>query len=237
MRQIYPISDDKPKKVKWILILLAFVVVGGITSFIINTGSGDAEETEEKFEFVEFAPPPPPPPPPPAPDEPEPEPEEIDDLAEPLEIPEEAEISSDEPTNDLGLDLGEMAMGEGGPGDFAMDIPRFGKRGGRGGSADGEDDMDSAGATEQAVATFKSQPVFPSALLRKKIGGKVVIAAVVDASGAVVKVTIKTSSGQAELDKAAITAVQKWKFKPGTRDGKPVQSTCLIPYTFEVKNS
>jgi protein TonB len=97
--------------------------------------------------------------------------------------------------------------------------------------------LDSSGSTEPPVPTFKAQPVFPSALLRKKIGGKVVISAVVDASGSVVRVSIKTSSGQQELDKAATTAVQKWKFKPGSRDGKPVQSTCLIPYTFEVKNS
>lgn len=235
MRHNHPISDDKPKKVKWILILLGLVLVGGIVSFILNAGSSDAEKNKEEFQFVDFAPPPPPPPPPPAPDEPEPEPEEIDDLAEPLEIPAEAEVPSDEPTNDLGIDIPEMAMGEG-SGDFNI-VPSFARRGGRGGSADDEDEMNPSGATEQAVPTFKSQPIFPSALLRKKIGGKVVIAAVVNASGAVVRVTIKTSSGHTELDKAAITAVQKWKFKPGTRDGKPVQSTCLIPYTFEVKNS
>lgn len=236
MRQFSTISDDKPKKVKAILVLLALVLVGGVASLFIN-GSGDDEQAqEEEFQFVEFAAPPPPPPPPPAPDEPKPDPEDFDEPLEPVEIPEDAEISPDEPVNDLGLDLGEMAMGEGGGGAFVMDIPRFGRRGKAGNSED-DDLMGSGGASDPPVPTFKVQPNYPSALLRKKIGGKVVVTATVDTSGAVTKVTVKQSSGHAELDKAVVVAVQKWKFKPGSRDGKPVQSTCLIPYTFEVKNS
>ncbi|MFY7818966.1 MAG: energy transducer TonB [Akkermansiaceae bacterium] len=236
MRQFSTISDDKPKKVKVILVLLGLVIVGGVASLIINGSSGDDQAQEEEFQFVEFAPPPPPPPPPPAPDQPEPDPEEFDEPLEPVEIPEDAEVSPDEPVNDLGLDLGEMAMGEGAGGGFVMDIPRFGRRG-RGGDSEGDELMEGAGASEAAIPTFKVQPTYPSALLRKKIGGKVVVAATVDSSGAVIKVMIKQSSGHAELDKAVVTAIQKWKFKPGAREGKPVQSTCLIPYTFEVKNN
>lgn len=236
MRQFNTISDDKPKKVKVILVLLGLVIVGGVTSLLMHGSGGDEEAQKEEFQFVEFAPPPPPPPPPPVPDQPEPEPDELDEPLEPVEIPEDAEVSPDEPVNDLGLDLGEMAMGEGGGAGFVMDIPRFGRRG-RGGDSEGDDLMGGGGAAEAPVPTFKAQPTYPSALLRKKVGGKVVVSATVDSSGAVTKVVIKQSSGHAELDKAVVTAVQKWKFKPGARDGKPVQSTCLIPYTFEVKNS
>ncbi len=236
MRQINPISDDKSKKVKVILVLLGLVIVGGVVSLVLNGSGGDDQAKEEEFQFVEFAPPPPPPPPPPAPEEPKPEPEEYDEPLEPVEIPEDAEVSPNEPVNDLGMDLGDMAMGEGAGGGFVMDIPRFGRRG-RAGDSEDDDLMGSNGAADAPVPTFKVQPTYPSALLRKKIGGKVVVTATVDTSGSVTKVTIKQSSGHAELDKAVVTAVQKWKFKPGSRDGKPVQSTCLIPYTFEVKNS
>lgn len=235
MRQFSTISDDKPKKVKAILVLLGLVIAGGVTSLFINGSKVDEQGQEEEFQFVEFAPPPPPPPPPPAPEEQKPEPEEYDEPLDPVEIPEDAEVSSDEPVNDLGLDLGEMAMGEG-AGGFVMDVPRFGRRG-RAGDSEEDDLMGNGGDTEPPVPTFKVQPTYPNALLRKKIGGKVVVSATVDSSGAVTKVTIKQSSGQAELDKAVLAAVQKWKFKPGSRDGKPVQSNCLIPYTFEVKNS
>jgi protein TonB len=235
MRQFSTISDDKPKKVKAILVLLGLVIAGGVTSLFINGSKVDEQGQEEEFQFVEFAPPPPPPPPPPAPEEQKPEPEEYDEPLDPVEIPEDAEVSSDEPVNDLGLDLGEMAMGEG-AGGFVMDVPRFGRRG-RAGDSEEDDLMGNGGDTEPPVPTFKVQPTYPNALLRKKIGGKVVVSATVDSSGAVTKVTIKQSSGHAELDKAVLAAVQKWKFKPGSRDGKPVQSNCLIPYTFEVKNS
>ncbi len=236
MRQFSTISDDKPKKVRAILVLLGLVIAGGVASLFINGSKVDEQGKEEEFQFVEFAPPPPPPPPPPAPEEQKPEPEEYDEPLEPVEIPEDSEVSPDEPVNDLGLDLGEMAMGEGAGGGFIMDVPRFGRRG-RAGASEEDDLMGGGDTAEPPVPTFKIQPTYPSSLLRKKIGGKVVVTATVDSSGAVTKVAIKQSSGQAELDKAVITAVQKWKFKPGSRDGKPVQSNCLIPYTFEVKNS
>lgn len=234
MKQLYATTDDKPKKLKIILVLLGIVIIGGVVSLIMNGSESDQQQQEEEFQFVEFAPPPPPPPPP-VPEQQDPVDEEYDEPLEPMESLEETEVSPDEPVNDLGLDLGEMAMGEGPGGGFVMDVPRFGRRGG-GGSSD-DDIMGGSGAVDQAVPTFKVQPIYPNALLRKKIGGKVIVSVTVDSSGAVTKVNIKQSSGQSELDKAVQTAVQKWKFKPGTRDGKPVPTTCIIPYTFEVKNS
>jgi protein TonB len=236
MRQFSTISDDKPKKVRAILVLLGLVIAGGVASLLMNGAKEADKNPDEEFKFIEYVPPPPPPPPPPSPEEQKPEPEEYDEPLDPIEIPEDTEVSPDEPVNDLGLDLGEMAMGEGAGGGFIMDVPRFGRRG-RAGASEEDDLMGGGDTAEPPVPTFKIQPTYPSALLRKKIGGKVVVAATVDSSGAVTKVSVKQSSGQAELDKAVITAVQKWKFKPGSRDGKPVQSNCLIPYTFEVKNS
>jgi protein TonB len=234
MKQLYTTPDDKPKKLKIILALLGIVIVGGVASLIMNGSESGQQQQEEEFQFVEFAPPPPPPPPP-VPEQEDPIEDDLEEPLEPMESLEETDVPPDEPMNDLGLDLGEMAMGEGAGGGFLMDIPRFGRRGG-GGSSD-DDIMGGGGSIDQAVPTFKVQPIYPNVLLRKKIGGKVIVSVTVDASGAVTKVNIKQSSGQPELDKAVETAVQKWKFKPGTRDGKPVPTTCLIPYTFEVKNS
>ncbi len=238
MRQIYPISDDKPKKIKYILILLAFVLAGGVASLFINGGGKSKKNQEEKFEFVEFTPPPPPPPPP-VPDEPETEPEPTEEIIEPLDIPQEAEVPNDEPVSNTAIDISDLAAGIGGDGDSNFIInPGVGRRGR--GSSGGDDEDEFGGASdsiEPASPTLKTQPIYPSSLLKNKIGGKVVIAAVVDAAGVVIRCTIKTSSGQPELDKSALTAVQKWKFKPGTRDGKAVKSTCLIPYTFKVEKS
>jgi protein TonB len=78
-------------------------------------------------------------------------------------------------------------------------------------------------------------PQYPSALLKKGIGGKVVVSCVVDESGNLSSSRIKQSSGQPELDKAALAAVARWKFKPATRGGRKIKATCNIPFTFEVR--
>ena len=231
MLAIKKTDPQKSKQVFLVLVLLGLLVVGGIVSFFLNTG-GEEEKVEEEFQFFELTPPPPPPPPPPV-DEPEIEPEEFDEPLEPLEIPEDAqELTDDQPQNDLGIDIGDIASAEG-LGGFNI-IPSFARRGGLS-SEDEEDSLGTGMGGEEPVATFKAQPIYPSAMLKLKIGGKVVVTAVVSSSGTVIKATVKQSSGRSELDQAACNAVMKWKFKPGTRNGKPAQSTCLIPYTFEVK--
>lgn len=115
-----------------------------------------------------------------------------------------------------------------------MDIPQFGRGGGGGG---GQDDLMSEGMESPPLPVSKAQPVYPPSLLKKGIGGKVLVACVVDDSGQVVSTSIKMSSGQPDLDKAAVNAVGKWKFKPGLKAGKPMKTTCIVPFNFEVKKA
>ena len=146
-------------------------------------------------------------------------PEEIDDPPpdEPLE----------EPANlDLGLDLGDLAVGTGGG--FVVEIPKFAMRGGD--DAFGTGDLDSP---PQPVA--KSQPVYPSKLLSKGIGGRVVVEVVVDATGKIAGAKVRNSSGNRDLDEAALKAVRKWRFRPAVRGGKKARATALVPFDFEVK--
>jgi protein TonB len=141
------------------------------------------------------------------------------------EDPPPEEVIEDPPEIDLGIDAADLAAGTGGG--FLIDIPKFGLKG-------GEDpfgaDMDSP-----PTPVNRMPPQYPSALLKKGIGGKVVITCVIDVKGNIVSSRIKQSSGEAELDKAALQAVARWKFKPARRAGKPFQATCNIPFTFEVK--
>jgi TonB family protein len=53
----------------------------------------------------------------------------------------------------------------------------------------------------------------------------------IDETGVVQEVTIAESGG-ADFDKAADTAVRKWKFAPATRDGVPFKARVKIPFTF-----
>jgi protein TonB len=64
--------------------------------------------------------------------------------------------------------------------------------------------------------------------------GRVVVRALIAEDGSPIKVELLSSSGHSRLDEAAIEAVAKWKFKPATRDGEPVQDWASIPIRFVV---
>ena len=146
-------------------------------------------------------------------------PEEVEEEPEPEEMVEESS------NLDLGIDLGDLTGGTGGG--FVMEIPNFSMKGGE----------DSFGGDLDAPPqpTSKIPPTYPSSLLSQGKGGRVLISCTIDATGKVVGTTIKQSSGHPELDKAAINAVNRWKFKPGTRGGKNVKSVAVVPFNFEVK--
>jgi periplasmic protein TonB len=49
-------------------------------------------------------------------------------------------------------------------------------------------------------------------------------------------VKVAKSSGYVRLDEAAISAIQKTRFKPPTLNGQPVAGYAQIPLTFELEN-
>lgn len=149
-------------------------------------------------------------------------PEEIEEEPEPEEMVEEASDL------DFGLDLADLTAGGGGG--FLMEIPKFGVKG-------GEDPFGSGDLDSPPMPVNKLPPIYPNALLSKGIGGRVIVSCVVDDSGKVQSTRIKQSSGRPELDNAATNAVSKWKFKPGTKAGRKVKSTCNVPFNFEVKKN
>ena len=153
---------------------------------------------------------------------------ELDEPPPPEEVEEDPpeEPMDEQPNLDLGMDLGDLSVGTGGG--FVVQIPKFALGGG--------DDPFGGGDLDSPPQPFsKSQPVYPNRLLSKGIGGKVVCAVMVDAAGAVSSAKVRKSSGNRDLDAAALKAVRKWKFKPAVRGGKKVKSTALVPFTFEVK--
>ena len=149
--------------------------------------------------------------PPPPEIEPEPEPEDMPD--EPMDL-------------DLGLEIADLSLGTGGG--FLMKIPTFGM-------GDGDNPFGAGDLDGPPTPIHKIQPTYPSALLRQGKGGRVIIRCVVDAQGVVVSTKVQSSSGHSELDRAAMNAVSRWKFKPGSRGGKKVKAICNVPFNFEVK--
>ena len=52
--------------------------------------------------------------------------------------------------------------------------------------------------------------------------------------GAPAQVQIVRSSGNPELDRLALDTARKWRFKPATRDGQPIESVVRLHIQFQV---
>ncbi len=64
-------------------------------------------------------------------------------------------------------------------------------------------------------------PVYPEKEQRRRIGGTVRVAFTYAADGKVTSATVKTSSGNRNLDAAAVTAVKQWIVETVPKDGGP----------------
>lgn len=75
-------------------------------------------------------------------------------------------------------------------------------------------------------------PQYPSASLRRGEGGTVRVQVQITEQGDVADAEVVQGSGSRALDRAALSAVRGWRFKPATRGGRPVADTVLVPITF-----
>ena len=73
--------------------------------------------------------------------------------------------------------------------------------------------------------------------LSQRLGeeGTVLVALEVAADGSVADARVLNSSGYARLDNAALSAVRKAHFKPGTVNGVPVTSKARLPIRYELR--
>ncbi len=78
-------------------------------------------------------------------------------------------------------------------------------------------------------------PEYPRIARRRGYEGTVRIDALVDEDGRVREVKIRKSSGHAALDRAALSAVKKWRFEPGRRGAEPVRMWVEVPVRFELR--
>jgi protein TonB len=79
------------------------------------------------------------------------------------------------------------------------------------------------------------QPRYPVMSRKKREEGKVVLRVRVDAKGRPETVTIETSSGYSRLDRAARSAVQKWRFVPASQAGLKVAAWVVVPIQFNLE--
>ena len=79
------------------------------------------------------------------------------------------------------------------------------------------------------------KPDYPEVALRAGLEGLVVLEAIVDERGRVghdIKVVRRLGHG---FDEAAVAAVRQWRFRPATRNGKPVKVRRIFPILFRLQ--
>ncbi len=81
-------------------------------------------------------------------------------------------------------------------------------------------------------ATEKANPVYPPTARNMRMTGIVKVELVIDENGKVAKV--QNTSGPQMLQRAAMDAVKKWKFKPFTRGGQTTKATGFVNFNFSL---
>ena len=206
MRKVY---TPPSTRVSWPLTVLG-AFVGTLCVFLVlplTQVISSGAKRQLQISKVDTAPPPPPPPsteteppPPPEPEESEPPPE-LNEQSMPLSL------------SDLDLDVSAGTGGAFGRGlDFGgeqalQDVAIF----------------DIADLDQRPQAVAQVAPRHPPELLKAKIEGSVVLLFVLDENGRVQDPRVESSS-RPEFERPALAAVRKWRFKPGTREGKAVRS-------------
>jgi TonB family protein len=82
-------------------------------------------------------------------------------------------------------------------------------------------------------ALYDPDPEYSDEARRAKYQGNVLLSLVVDATGHVRDIHVARSVGMG-LDENAIEAVQKWKFAPGMKDGRPVAVQVSVEVNFRL---
>jgi protein TonB len=78
----------------------------------------------------------------------------------------------------------------------------------------------------------RPSPTYPPELRRAGISGTVILMFVVRSDGTTSNITVQKSDNPA-FEEPAIRAVRKWRFEPGEKDGKAVNTRVRLPIPFK----
>jgi protein TonB len=91
----------------------------------------------------------------------------------------------------------------------------------------------SGGRAQEAQLLVSPKPILPVIARQQRISGAVNLEATVDATGKVKGV--KVVSGHPVLSGAAVNAVLKWRYRPATLNGQPVETTVAVKVIFNAE--
>ncbi len=92
------------------------------------------------------------------------------------------------------------------------------------------------GVTEpELIVETKLEPVYPDMARRARIEGKVILQAVISKTGEVSDLTImREPAADLGFSEAAIEAVQQWRYRPATQNGRPVDVFITVVVHFSL---
>jgi protein TonB len=154
-------------------------------------------------------------------------------LVAPKVIPKEVKIIKEEAEPDMGAATGGVPGGVAG-GSLGGTIG--GVIGGMGGAPPPPKPTASrirqGGSVQAALLVNKVQPVYPPLARQTRISGTVRLHAIISKSGSVE--SLEVISGHPLLVRAAMDAVQQWKYKPTLLNGEPVEVDTTIDVIFSL---
>ena len=89
------------------------------------------------------------------------------------------------------------------------------------------------GGVSQPTLLSKVEPEYSEEARKAKWQGTVVLSLIVDETGVAQQIKVSRSLGMG-LDQKAIEAVQRWRFRPGMKDGKPVPVYATVEVNFRL---
>ncbi|MBI1852579.1 MAG: energy transducer TonB [Planctomycetes bacterium] len=92
------------------------------------------------------------------------------------------------------------------------------------------------GNTGVAVQPGNARPRYPLEAQRNGWQGVVRVRACVARDGSCADARVEESSGFDALDRAALDAVRRWRFRPATCDGEPIEADVIVPIRFALQN-
>lgn len=85
--------------------------------------------------------------------------------------------------------------------------------------------------------TFEIKPQYTEEAMKARIQGNVELQTIVGVDGKPGEITVtKSLDSEYGLDASAVEALKKWRFRPGTKDGKAVPVQVSVEMTFKLRD-
>jgi protein TonB len=228
-------KSEAKRALSWPVSLALHVVLIGVALGASIWFVEDVPEPPIPVAFYASAPPPPPPPPaapkapPKAPEAPKPVVVRPTEMVQPQVIP--ASVPQPLAQPEAPTEGVEGGVEGGVPGGVPGGV--MGGVVGGTGPGGGEEPLRVGGEVKAPIIQSRTEPTYPEAARKARMEGVVILEAIITATGTVEDVRVLKSVNPL-LDASAVRAVQQWRYKPATLNGRAVRVYLTVTVTFNL---